>query len=865
MYSAYLNDTCILDAGHDILIENPVLELADNTAGSFTFTIYQNNPGYKLVSLLTSVVTVKWDDEVLFKGRVISAEKDFDKALTVECEGELAYLADSIQRPAEYHELTVYAYVAKLIELHNAQVGEDKQFEVGSITVTDSNDSLYRYTNWENTLEVFNSDLIDSLGGHLRVRYDGTHRYLDYLADYPRLSAQKIEFGENLLSYTENASAIELATVCIPLGARQEESSIEALEERLTVKTVNNNKDYIELSKAVKSYGRIAKTVIWDNVNTASILKAKGQKWLQDAQYEDLELSLTAVDLADFGVQTDHLRLLDRVHCTSAPHGMDHEFPLTHLSINLLDPKSNVYTLGSKVKTFSGSTGRSQKKMQSQLNNTASKSEVLKQALANATSLLTSVGKDGHVLFSPSIVEPNEVYITDYDNLDDAQRCWRWNLNGFGYSSNGVDGPFDIAITMDGTIAGRFIAAHTIGADQISVSYTSDQEKKWQDKLANEYWTATEVTTKIQNSADSILLSAEETTLDKLQNYYTKSDIDIKVDGITSTVAEKVGPDEVKSVIEQKASSIRLKATAISWQSENSSMTEDGILTCSGANLEGDLSLYKKVDPAEYRASLGDITCMYKDKEISRVGLAITAKSKKNSINHTCNFAISPAPLATSNAPSGSGDDYSILSCDGKLFIEAFSTSASKALRYSILEMGYEFISLGGHSQASSEPVKCLQTTVDGSSGGPMGYLYGSWWLPAHLYGGVTDTTTRAPNVWMGSPNTSIPTCISSSSSRRYKHDITEIDDDLDPSALYELPVHSFTYNEGYLNADDQNAGKRMIGFIAEEVAEIYPKAAEYNEDGTVEMWNYMILIPAMMKLIQTQHARISELERKLA
>lgn len=56
-----------------------------------------------------------------------------------------------------------------------------------------------------------------------------------------------------------------------------------------------------------------------------------------------------------------------------------------------------------------------------------------------------------------------------------------------------------------------------------------------------------------------------------------------------------------------------------------------------------------------------------------------------------------------------------------------------------------------------------------------------------------------------------------------------------------------------------------MIGFIAEEVAEIYPKAAEYNEDGTVEMWNYMILIPAMMKLIQTQHARISELERKLA
>lgn len=604
MYSAYLNDTtCILDAKHEILLENPVLELADNAAGSFTFTIYQNNPGYKQISLLTSVVTVKWEDEVLFKGRVISAEKDFSKALIVECEGELAYLADSIQRPAEYHELTVYAYVTKLIELHNAQVEEDKRFEVGSITVTDSNDSLYRYTNWDSTLEVFNSDLLDSLGGHLRVRYDGTHRYLDYLADYPRLSAQKIEFGENLLTYTENASAIELATVCIPLGARQEESTIDALEERLTIKASNSGKDYLEIPSAVNKYGRIAKTVIWDNVNTTSVLKAKGQKWLQDNQYEDLELSLTAVDLADFGIETDHLRLLDRIHCMSEPHGMDHEFPLTHLSINLLNPKANVYTLGSKIKTFTGSTGKSQKKLQTQLDNSPSKSNVLKQALDNATQLITVVGKDGHVIFSPSVSEPNELYITDYDNLEDAQRCWRWNLNGLGYSSNGIDGPFDLAITMDGTIAGRFIAAGTIGADQINVSYTSTQEKKWQDELGNNYWTSGIVETKIQNSADNVLLSAEQKMTSKLGSYYTKSEIDVTVDGINSTVSKKVGASEIISKINQSAegikinankvnidaSTFRVQATKLSWKSTYSEMSESGVLKCSNAELKGTL------------------------------------------------------------------------------------------------------------------------------------------------------------------------------------------------------------------------------------------------------------------------------------
>lgn len=616
MYTAYLDGTCILDAKHEILLENPTLELADNEAGSFTFTIYKTNPGYSLIKMLTGIVTVKWDDEVLFKGRIISAEKSFEKALTVECEGELAYLADSIQRPAEYHELTVYAYVAKLVELHNAQVGADKRFEVGAVTVTDSNDSLYRYTNWESTLDVFNSDLLDSLGGHLRVRYDGSHRYLDYLADYPRLSGQKIEFGENLLTYTESNSALELATVCVPLGARQEESSIEALEERLTVKTVNNNKDYIELSKAVQSYGRITKTVIWDGVNTPSILLAKGQKWLQDNQYEDLELSLSAVDLADFGIDTDHLRILDRIHCTSVPHGMDHEFPLTSLSINLLDPTQNIYTLGTKLKTFSKSTGRAQKSVQTRLDNSPSKSNVLKQALDNATQLITMVGKDGHVIFSPSVSEPNELYITDYDNLEDAQRCWRWNLNGLGYSSNGVDGPFDLAITMDGTIAGKFIAAGTIGADQIDVSYTSTQEKKWRDELGNNYWTSGTVETKIQNSADNVLLSAEQKMTSKLGSYYTKSQIDVTVDDINSTVSKKVGSNEIISKINQSAegikisgdkvnvdaSNFRVQATKLSWKSTYSEMSESGILKATSVDLSGSLKAggsgyWVKLDP----------------------------------------------------------------------------------------------------------------------------------------------------------------------------------------------------------------------------------------------------------------------------
>lgn len=567
-YSVWLDDTCIFDPENEILLENPTLELADNTAGSFSFQIYKNNPGYSKLKLLTGILTVKWEEEILYCGRILSTEKGFDQSIEVTSEGELAYLDDTVQRPAEYHDLSVYDFLSQLIELHNSQVEENKQFEIGAVTVTDPNDSLYRYTNWESTLTVIQQDLLEPLGGHLRVRYLNGRRFLDYLAEYPRLSQQKIEFGQNLLSYSETYSGMDLATVCIPLGAKQEESTIEALEERLTIAPVNSGDDYLELPMAIESYGRIVKTIIWDDVHTPEVLKAKGEKWLADNQYEDLELSLSAVDLADFGIDTDHLRLLDRIHCSSKPHGMDHEFPLTDLKISLNDPKQNVYTLGSKARSFSSSSSRSQKSLQSQINNQPSKSHVLKQALDNATQLITMVGKDGYVIFSPSISESNELYITDYPNLEEARRCWRWNLNGLGYSSNGIDGPFELAITMDGVIAGRFIAAGTIGADQIDVDYTSEQEKKWQDKLGNEYWTKTVTETQIKNSSDTVLISAKQYTDDQLKGYETKAEIKVKVDEIEASVSQKVGANEIINAINISNEGVKIKASKFDIDAE---------------------------------------------------------------------------------------------------------------------------------------------------------------------------------------------------------------------------------------------------------------------------------------------------------
>ena len=122
-----------------------------------------------------------------------------------------------------------------------------------------------------------------------------------------------------------------------------------------------------------------------------------------------------------------------------------------------------------------------------------------------------------------------------------------------------------------------------------------------------------------------------------------------------------------------------------------------------------------------------------------------------------------------------------------------------------------------------------------------------------------SQVVSNAPNLYMTS---SANFRHSSSSSKRYKKDITEIiEDRLNPKQLYKLPVKQFKYKDTHLSKDDKRYGENILGFIVEDLQKIYECAVEYNENGTPEMWNYKVMIPAMLKLIQEQHKEIEELK----
>lgn len=579
MYRVYCNNSPLYDLrDEDLVLISPIVKIGEITAGSFEFSILPKHPHYEEVNELTSVITAYDGDEEIFCGRVVEITKDLYNRKKVICEGELAYFNDSIQRPARYQGLTVRGYLETLVNIHNQQVknqGIDKTFKVGAVTVQDNNDYVYKYTNWESTLEVIKTDLLKTYGGYLRIRKENGVRYLDYLADYPNTNTQVIEFGSNLLDFTHDMVASDIVTAVIPIGARLEDvTEVEGLDAYLTIKDVNGGVDYVYSQEAVKSYGWIFKTVKWDDVHVADNLLKKGKEYLSDIQFAQITLTVSAVDLHMLHVDMERIKVLDRIRVTSTPNGLDRFFPVSEMTIYLDKPSNNKLTLGTSYSKNSLSTKTESNitSIKDKIEELPKKSEILEEAKENASQLIHSA-TNGHV-----VTTADEQLIMDTADKKTARKLWRWNLNGLGYSKTGYNGTYETAITMDGQIVGERLVGGSVDASKLSVSYKSSVEKQISDAISDSndytdgqlksYWTRVEVETAIKNTKDAVLISAKETatsyTDDKLKSYSTSAQIKVKTDSIESEVKKKLNSSDLSTKIQQNASAVKIAWNNIS-------------------------------------------------------------------------------------------------------------------------------------------------------------------------------------------------------------------------------------------------------------------------------------------------------------
>lgn len=357
-----------------VKISSGSIKLLLKSISNGSITINLSNPGWGKIKPLVTLIRVKdiKRNKTVFKGRILkpvqtmTSEGMFSTEYAIE--SDMAYLNDSNQRFGEYHNISVRDFFTVMVDNHNRQVEPHKQFKVGNVTVTDSNDSLYRYLGYEKTFATIKDKLIDRLGGYLIVREEPDGNYIDYLAEVGEDSPTEIRLRKNLKDMKREIDPLGIITRLIPLGARIEsddEEATDASQARIDIKDVNGGIDYLDDPDMIDEFGIIEGTLELDDVNDKNTIKLRGQQFFASQKAAKVTYSLTPVDVSLIDESFDELEVGNRHKVINEVFGIDDQLQIIEKEIDIPNPTKIALTIGEKYLTLTSYQVDARKKVKS--------------------------------------------------------------------------------------------------------------------------------------------------------------------------------------------------------------------------------------------------------------------------------------------------------------------------------------------------------------------------------------------------------------------------------------------------------------------------------------------------------------------
>lgn len=376
------------------LVLSPKLTREVSKGGSLVFTMTRDHAQYDMLQKLSTVVQVRRDGKEIWRGRVLKHEADFYNRRVVYCEGALSYFNDSSITPFNYKG-TLRQFLQHLIDAHNDQVkSKMKCFQLGTVTAALGNlvvqfGDADQYGVGEDYGKVW--DILDKLvlkvfGGYFYCSFDAATglnvlNYCDQAVEAKRQTAQKIEYGRNLLNLSETTDATDLYTRIYPIGNKHtvdtskwyyklmwwRDTSKDKHEERWGIMetdaatvaqylpasgySYNLEEGWIQNDAAVQKFGIITRIVELDT-DSANDTFAAGVQALQQNYAMKTSYVIRAVDLVDAGYDTDRLDFAMYSHIVSTPHSVDAVMLCTKLVEPLEKPARKEFTFGMTRRTL---------------------------------------------------------------------------------------------------------------------------------------------------------------------------------------------------------------------------------------------------------------------------------------------------------------------------------------------------------------------------------------------------------------------------------------------------------------------------------------------------------------------------------
>lgn len=215
---------------------------------------------------------------------------------------------------------------------------------------------------------------------------------------------------------------------------------------------------------------------------TAEALKAAAEQYMSDHNIgvPEVSLNVSFVQLEQTQEYKD-LALLERVElCDTVTViferlGVNATAQVTSTVYNVLIDAYDSVTIGNVRKNVAMTIAEQAQEIAKGPDLTA-----LQAAVIEATELITG-NQGGYVVIHSSTggKTPDEILIMDQPDIESAVQVWRWNKSGLGYSSSGYNGPYGLAMTIDGKINADFITTGGMDAARITAGILQSKDGRF--------------------------------------------------------------------------------------------------------------------------------------------------------------------------------------------------------------------------------------------------------------------------------------------------------------------------------------------------------------------------------------------------
>lgn len=584
-----------------------------------------------------------------------------------------------------------------------------------------------------------------------------------------------IRYGKNLLDLTQDYSVLSVYNAIVPFWASMDGTVVyggivsQAGATEIIARAVDYSQDFPQTQPTVAQL----------EAKAASDLASK-KPWTPSENIAIDFVALWQTEEYKYIANLERVQLCDTVTVIYTALGVQATAKVIRVEWDALNDRYSKIVLGDAKSSFAETVIQPVEQQLAQMPTTS----MMQAAIDHATELITG-GLGGHVVIKQNASgEPEEILIMDTADISTAVHVLRINVNGIGFSSSGINGPYTSAWTLDGQFVADFITAGTMSANRIhGGTLVLGGQNNGNGTL------------QVLDASGNIIGEWDNTGAD-ITGHLTLA---YTIDALRTLLAR------IALVTYLSPSAVQGTATGYGMQikdgnSEIVMLPDSSSGTIAGGSL---LQMYSP-NAAEPRFFMGyggtdigaptgavqmDITDTYKQ-------VRIIAKFPGETPDHaTLAFGVNHF----SYSPPGSSNYPTMNLNQGSIYIEAAS-------------------GVNIRINANSQYVNSRQIAFE------------------------------------------------SISSKRYKKNIKLISNKaLDPNRLLDLPVKQYRYNEGLPLQYADMDGQTLPGFIAEDVAEIYPAAAIHNADGEVESWDERRIVPGMLALIQNQQKRIDDLEARLA